>query len=366
MKTLNLYVTKAFLVTFVMAIGVLTFGMMGARLIKIFDFLSRGVPISAALKFFLYISPLVLTLSIPWAAMVTIMLIFGRMSADSEITAMRACGISILQIISPIIIMVFMLTCVWLYLQLDLAPACTYQARSFLTKVGVDQPLSILEPGRPVEFENNHIYIDNKFGKNGLKDIQIFRMSKDGSKVEEDITAASGKIEADKEKQVLNITLFDANIVSYPKGEATGKPTRTFSKEIVFSIDYGTQFNKLRIGKEVKYLSFNEIFGMAKLHKRRGLDTTRIEVELNQRIALALSPIAFMLLGMPLAIRTSRKETSIGLFLSVILAGAYFSLVMVCEALTTYPKCYPQVLLWIPCIIYQIGGLFFLFKIARR
>jgi len=347
-----------------MSIGILTFGMMGARLIKVFEFLSRGVPITVALKFFLYISPLVLTLSIPWAALVTIMLIFGRMSADSEITAMRACGISILQIISPIIIIIFILTCFCLYLQLELSPICTYKARGLLAKVGVDQPLSILEPGRPVEFENNHIYIDDKVGENGIKDIQLFRMGRTG-RVEEDITAAEGRIETDKEKQLLNIILYNATVVSFSRSDSN-HPARTFSKQMTFSIDYGTNFNKIKIGKEVNYLSFKEIFGRAVLDKRRGIDTTKIEVELNQRIALALSPIAFMLLGMPLAIRTSRRETSIGLFLSVALAGVYFSLVMVCDALTSYPQYHPQMLLWIPNVVFQIFGVVFIARIARR
>ena len=363
MRILNIYVTKHFLITFLMAIGILTFGMMGARLVKLFEFLSRGVPILVALKFILYISPLVLTLSIPWAALVAIMLIFGRMSADNEITAMRACGISILQIVSPIIIIIFALTCFCVYLQLDVAPDYTYRARNLLTKVGVDQPLSIFEPGRPVEFENNYILIDEKHGENGIRNIQVFRMGK-GKKVEQDISAASGEIVVDKKNQVLNVVLENAKIVSYDKND--NKPTRTFSKQMIFAIDYGKKFNEMKIGKELKYMGFKEIFGRAVLDKQRGLDTTKIEVELNQRIALALSPIAFMLLGMPLAIRTSRKETSVGLFLSVILAGVYFSLVMVFEAFNNYPQFYPQALLWVPNVIYQVFGLVFIFRIAQK
>jgi len=287
------------------------------------------------------------------------------MSADSEITAMRACGISILQIISPVIIITFILTCICLYLQLDVSPTCTYKARSLIYKVGIDQPLSILEPGRPIEFENNHIYIDDKTSTNDIKDIQVFKMNPSSGRVDEDITASKGRIEADKEKQILNIILENAKIVSFSRGDSQ-QPTRTFSEKMVFAIDYGQNFNKVKIGKEINFLSFKEIFGRLVLDKGRGVDTTKVEVELNQRIALALSPIAFMLLGIPLAIRTSRKETSVGLFLSVIMAGAYFSLVMVCDALSNYPQLYPQILLWIPNVAFQIFGLVFIFRIAQK
>ena len=76
--------------------------------------------------------------------------------------------------------------------------------------------------------------------------------------------------------------------------------------------------------------------------------------------------IAFLLLGMPLAVRTSRRETSVGLFLSVLLAGIYFGGVLISDALRESPKLYPQYLVWIPPALFQIFGAVYIFKIARR
>ncbi len=355
--------TRSFLVTFLMGIGILTFGMTGARLVKIFEYMSSGVPASVALTFLVYIMPIALSFTIPWAALVAIMLIFGRMSADNEITAMRACGISVLQIISPIIIITFLLTCLCLYLQVDIGPTYAGRASNLIKEVGVNQPTALLEAGRPVEFERFRIYIEEKNGTD-LRDIQVFKMSEDWKKMEQDITAARGKIELDKENQRLDIVLENATVVSYDNDQL--QPQRTIGSKMTFSIDYGKKFNQIQIGKKAKHMSFHEIFARTALDKRRGIDTTRLEVELNQRVAMALSPIAFLLLGMPLAIRTSRRETSIGLFLSVILAGAYFGAVLISDSLQSRPQYYPQYLVWIPAVIYQIFGAYYLFKIARK
>ena len=92
MKILNYYVTKSFLVTFLMAIAVLTFGLAGAQLIRIFSFIAQGIPTSVAFNVLLYSIPHALCFTVPWASLVSIMLVFGRLSADNEITAMRACG----------------------------------------------------------------------------------------------------------------------------------------------------------------------------------------------------------------------------------------------------------------------------------
>ena len=106
--------------------------------------------------------------------------------------------------------------------------------------------------------------------------------------------------------------------------------------------------------------------GLIRQMKERNQNTTSLEVELNQRIAFALSPIAFLLLGLPLAIRTSRRETSVGLFLSVILAGAFFLLIILCESFDKFPNIYPQYLLWLPNIVFQILGAILTVRISKR
>ena len=143
-------------------------------------------------------------------------------------------------------------------------------------------------------------------------------------------------------------------------------PTRFYTQELEFSFNYGKQANAQRISVRAKYMTLADLMGRIRLTKELNRDTTELEVELNQRIAFALSPIAFLLLGLPLAIRTSRRETSVGLFLSVILAGLFFLSIILCESLSSFPKLYPQYLLWLPNIIFQILGAVMTYRISQR
>ena len=115
------------------------------------------------------------------------------------------------------------------------------------------------------------------------------------------------------------------------------------------------------VGEEI-----DDLLGEIRRFKRNNIPTLEMEIELNKRIAFALSPIAFLLLGLPLAIRTSRRETSVGLFLSVILAGVFFLSIILCESLDSFPKAYPQYLLWLPNIIFQILGAIMTIRISKR
>ena len=364
MWTLNRYVTKDFLLAFFMAIAILTFGMTGANLIKVLEFVSKGIPFAVFLRFTLYILPIILTFTVPWAVMVAVMLVFGRLSADNEITAMRACGISIMQIVSPILLITVALTGLCLYLQVEIGPPLLGRSRALMSEAAVNQPMAIFEPGRQISFENTIIYIDDKEGENGLRGIQIYTLS-GANTVSSDISAATGEISVDKERQVLTIRLRDCMVEDKNRRESEGVE-RFFCQSLEFHFNYGREANAANISIRPKFMRLADLMGRVRLTKQLNQDTTDLEVELNQRIAFALSPIAFLLLGLPLAIRTNRRETSVGLFLSVILAGAFFLSIILCESLSSFPKLYPQYLLWLPNIIFQILGATMTYRISQR
>ena len=367
MKTLNIYVTKNFILVLLMAILIVTFGIMGANMLKVFQAISRGIPLGDAMVSFLYYMPFSLSIAIPVGVFVATMLVFGRMSADNEITAMRACGISVLQIISPLIVLAFILTCFCLALQLEIGPYYAGKGKDLLKTIAVSRPLSIIEPGRPIDYQGSSIYIGDRVGEQGIKDIQIFQFADapDGKKyLKQDITAASGQIIVDSKKRNLIIELFDSSIVRYTPGKK--RPDRTFSKRFQLILDYGKKFNEIKISRRVTFLSLKELFAKTIMYHKRGLSTLALEIELNRRIAFGLAPIAFLLLGMPLAIRTSRRETSVGLLIGVVLAGLYFITIMVVQALVRFPNLHPELLLWVPNILYQFGGAFFIWRITKR
>ena len=135
---------------------------------------------------------------------------------------------------------------------------------------------------------------------------------------------------------------------------------------MVFKFNYGKEANAGKVSVRAKYMRLSDLLGEIQRYKRNGLPTLDLEIELNKRIAFALSPIAFLLLGMPLAIRTGRRETSIGLFISVILAGIFFMSVIMCQNLDNFPHLYPQYLQWIPNIIFQILGAILTWRISQR
>lgn len=368
MRILNWYVTKSFLITFFMAILVLTFAMTGANLVKVLDFISQGIPFYVFAKYMLYILPRVLTFTVPWAVMVAIVLVFGRLSADSEITAMRACGVSIMQIVSPILLITFMLTALCVYLQVEIGPPLLGKSREMLSLEAANRPLALFEPGSPFSIDDGSsrvvICIDNKSGENKLYGVVFYKTAPDGRVIQE-INAEYGNVSANEEEQILSIDLYNCVFGDFTSGDKSSVK-RAYTEYLNFKFNYGKQANAKNISIRAKYMPLRELLAEISRFKMAKQDTTKLEVELNKRIAFALSPIAFLLLGMPLAIRTNRRETSIGLFISVILAGTFFFSIIAFETMEDFPHLYPQYLLWIPNIIFQLLGAIMTYKISQR
>src|SRR5437764_4600510 len=103
-RTLHRYFLREVTVPFLFGIGVFTFILLIARMLKLVELVvNRGVSVVEIGKLFAYILPTFLEVTVPMALLLAILLAVGRLSADSEIVALRTSGISLYQMMMPIL-----------------------------------------------------------------------------------------------------------------------------------------------------------------------------------------------------------------------------------------------------------------------
>lgn len=192
MRILTAYVTRHFLVTFIVTLLVFLFIMALGNIFKVIDLFSRGVSGLLILKVFSYGMPFSLIFAIPMSVLAAVFLVFSRMANDREIVAIKASGISLWQVVQPPLVIAAFLCVVCIYINCDLAPNSHYQRRLFLGKIGVETPLSLIDEGRFIrDFPGLTLYIGKKDGFK-LYDIVIYRFGDSGLK--QTIRAKSGTI----------------------------------------------------------------------------------------------------------------------------------------------------------------------------
>jgi lipopolysaccharide export LptBFGC system permease protein LptF len=176
--------------------------------------------------------------------------------------------------------------------------------------------------------------------------------------------AYKGLLKHQKEQRQFILTLEDANIVVM-SGKDNARADRLKGSG-TFPLSYGDAQASQRITKRRKSLGKSDLFAKIDLLKENGIETMPLYVELHKRLALALSPLAFLLMGIPFGIRTSRTETSVGLVISVTLAMLFYVFIIIAENIQNRPSLHPDFLIWVPNIIYQIGGIIAMKRISKR
>lgn len=229
MKTIERYVFGSFLSSFVLAFLVVSFVLTIGLLVQIVGYVMDGVPMSLVGEFCAVSLPETLQWSMPIALLVSSVLVFSRLSTDSEIAAMRACGINILSVMKGPLALGLLCTLLGFWVNNEIVPRGHEVRRNLKTKVSVDTGLSVLEPGRIIDdFPNVKLYFSRKDG-NWIQDLVVYDFSDMDNK---------RMIKADKavvEQQGVDINLELYNVTAYPM-ESTEKGREMSARRFVYTM----------------------------------------------------------------------------------------------------------------------------------
>ncbi len=370
MKIIERYVFGAFLSSFVLAFLVLSFVLTIGLFVQIVTYIMDGVPMSLVGEFCMVSLPETLQWSIPLALLVSSILVFSRLSADSEIAAMRACGIHLVSVMKWPIIFAIFCTLVGLYINNEIVPRGHFVRRTLKERVSVGAGLSVLEPGRVIDdFPKVKLYFGSKEG-NWLYDLVALDYSNDA--IDRLITADKALVvqrgsDIDLELYRMTVDPLDEN---HPTMARFNRFVYTLN-DVLSTSKYIPRIKDMRffeiideIKREQRAVELSEgssnLKGSAKNLAKRELSATK--VELSKRLVFAVASICFVLIGIPLGIRSQRKESSIGMAISLAVSLGYYLVVIMMLSLQKNFNLHPEYIIWLPVIICFILAIKFTHK----
>jgi len=196
MKKLQVYVLKEFFPPFLLSLGLFTFVMLLDKLLDLLDMIvSKGVPIPVVGEIFLLLLPSMIAVVIPMGVLAGILIAVGRMSSDLEITAMKAGGASIFNIMFPLGITALVIAGMLVAFNNSVLPEANHIARNLLLDVGTMRPTARIVPGMFVEeMENYRILVEEKDDLTGKLLGVVIHSSAPGAP-DRTITALEGTME---------------------------------------------------------------------------------------------------------------------------------------------------------------------------
>jgi lipopolysaccharide export system permease protein len=310
----------------------------------------QAVPIEAILQILMYKTPFFLTMTLPVGMSIAASLAISRLARESEITAMRSAGASIVRMIVPVTLFGVLVAGANYYLVEKVVPPAERSARKVLTEA------SIL--GAAPDFRSNVIiYLRNYVASFGT----VSRVN-DGSVTFTDVLLV-------ERPRVGEIWFYTAESGSYKDGLwLLERPyVRIFKGEDL--VDVQVRKDPLPINERIvvqdlfmpalpEEQTAEEVREAIQIARQQGRDTTSLEVNYHNRFSVPAACIVFALVAPVFALIFARSGSFMGVFLSIVIVGLYYNaFVISTEIFGKQGILSPVVSAWLPNVLFFVLGI---------
>ena len=381
MNLLDRYIFKSVLGTCLAAVALFTFVLTFGNVVRdLMAYVLAGqVPALTVVHLVWLWVPAMAIYAVPMGLLTGVLLTLGRLSADSEITAMRTGGVSLARVARPVLIIGALGGVTALYINFQSMPHARVSYEREFAEALRTNPLSFIVPKTFIRsFKGNVIYVGEKNGAT-LRDIWIWEL--DGQqRVRRLIRAESGRLDYDEPTNSLVPTLVNAKAE-----ERSAENPEDFSKspkapsvdkieEVRLSLDryFGKSAEKMKDdwltydGLQAKRIRLAAATVPPEKTKEHVRAQTKLALIFHEKWNLALAVFSFALIGVPLGIKVSRRETSANLGVALALVIGFYLLISAVKSLDRHPEYHPEILLWVPNAIFLGLGVWLFSRIDRQ
>jgi lipopolysaccharide export system permease protein len=380
-KTLHLYLTRQILGSLVLTALVFTFVLLIGNVLKdILPMVMNGqVALGSVATAVGLLIPFAWVFALPMGMLTATLLVFGRFSADQELTAVRASGISLVALINPVLWLSIFLCAVSAIVNLEVGPRCRVAFTTMRFNFGAQLSAAFLPEGR---FITDHPGVVLYVGQNrdgNLKDVMIL-MFDSQTNLERTVTAQRGKLVVHGAEKQVEITLYEAKSIEangvtgvtqeFPLTMDLESPQKAALKPKIDDMTIRQLFKELRdmdrrmrLPVTLKNLPAEQLKERrSQLQEQRKDLVTPILFQIHRQVAFSFACFGFTLLGIPLGIRVQRRETNVGIAIALMLVAVYYSFILVGQALQHRPEYFPYFIVWIPNFLFQAIGAVLLWR----
>lgn len=356
-KILDKYIIKQVIMLFLMGIFVFTTIIFASdtfiTLIK--QIAKFGIPFTYAFIMIILNIPSIIVMTIPMGVLLATVMTLNRLSLSSEITVMRACGIGLNRIAKSIFIFAIIMSLCSFFINETVVP--------FASRLSKKMALMALQQKNIPNGKENFVfkeltddgalkrlfYVGSCENKT-LYNITVLDNAKEGTlqvlQAKEGKTSPKGWVfqkganyTISNDRQVLNTTLFENSVVT-------------------FGLDLSKEIDK-NMGKEKNFIQLLKFLKKANLTEKNKQIYT---IELFDKIALPITTIVFVLLGVPLAITPPRVRYNRGFLFSILIIFAYYIVRALSISFGETGSLMPFLAAWLPNIILTIWGALLYYK----
>jgi lipopolysaccharide export system permease protein len=366
-RTLSVYLVRQMLGWTAIGLLAITIVFLSQNLLRMLDkLLLVEIPARDLGTLVACIVAALLTYTVPIAFLFGVMVSIGRMAADSEILALRACGLGLRQLLLPVLGLAAAISMVTAWLLLDVEHRSRRELREAV--IAMTTHGSMLEPGEFKRVADRIVFVRSRDRENRLEGVLI--SDRTDPRRAFMIFAESGVFGWDAERGQARFRLHngDLHIESEVAGAAEYKRIGFEDFEYAFAVKSLVELAAAQL--RPKDMTTDELRAAAAQREAAGDGApdrrlTEYRLQIHRRYALPFAPLLFALVGVPLAMRSTRSGRSLGTLLCAALVGAYYGALTFSQFLALGGWIPAGLALWVPNLLCA-GAAVLLLARARR
>ncbi len=366
MRTLYRYVFRELLGPFTLGASVFTFLLLLQLLFRLARMIVvNEVPATQVGLLLLRSLPNIVVLTIPMGLLFGILVGMGRLAADSELTAIRAAGVSLTRLYRPILRLSSTMTLVTAVVYVFILPRTNSAVQLQLLEIAANSPTKQVQARQFYEeWEGKMLYVfDAPTDENRWYGVFLAEDLPTGaSKV---TTAREGELRLDLANDRLLLLLEDAVVHEVDPEDASRYPTTSFESSTQVLEDQFTsrQRDKFGFSKDPRSMTLTELLTRRAQSTGSPIMQRTVLAELHKRFAIPAICLVFALLALPLAASVKRSAgRSSGFALSVGIIVLYWVLLANGEEAAVTGKWPVGISIWFANVLFTLLGLLLLWR----
>jgi len=380
LSLLHRHILKEILVSTGLAMGLFIFVLLvGNALRDVAELVVAGkLDFWVFLKVLGLLIPYVASFALPLGMLTGTLIALGRLSSQREITAMKSAGLSLYQIAAPVFLIAFVGMVIAVLVNLHYAPESRVERQALLASALTENPVGFIEERRFInEFPGYVLYMGGREGAT-MKDFWIWELDEQ-KRVKLFLRASEGELEYNEANKELILTLRDGTAeqrdVDNPESFGGAMPDSLFFGELPIALPLDRLFGEQKERRiRIKEMTFAQLMDrrQAELDKEAQTgepmteDRLEVQMHIQKNFALAFSVFSLAVFGIPLAIQVGRKETYANLGIALVIAMSYYFLLIMVSWLEGKPALRPDLLIWLPNLIFQAVGFWMIYRASRH
>jgi lipopolysaccharide export system permease protein len=305
----------------------------------------------------------------PVAFLFGVLLAMGRLSSDSEVTAMQASGLGLRTLLLPVVALGVVLSGLTAWLMIDVEPAGRRQLRTLLEEVASRG--GILESGKFRGVGERTVFVTERDRENNLRGVMISDRSDPERPVL--VFAERGRFVFESETLIAHLQLENGDVHLNDESGDPNKHGRIAFQTLDYSFDVGILLSDSRSKLKAREMTFRDLRALVQRFDRgENVEDPRVQqpityrLELQRRLALPVAPLLFALVGVPLGLRRARGARSWGALLCIAVVFGYYTLLSLSQFLGGDGVIPPAAALWLPNLAFAGLAVFLLLRARNR